>query len=363
MAGYNLEKFRAFADRRIRTTIYSTIFKRVPLLSFMVGLGGTKSKLDRPGTLGLISGAPVPRAKREEVDGGVYTDVEILTAKSGGGKTRTARDTNPAVEQSQDQNLGSARFWWWFYGQPVKVWRSTMRLSGKRKYQIQNALTRSIDMARDELVDTIHDKLWNGSPSTYSPDATEDMYDDLPGVLDCMDDSNSYGNVDRSDNSNYVDGRHPWSSNRETAARSASVDLIDEANDVCQVYGDGVDLVLTTRKLYRALKKEAIGKGGAIYHQGQVPGHGTVGYKKEFIMYGDTVITFDPKCPAGYFACFTLSDWCIEIHSEDKFQVDEWERVKIPGQDDAYVSTIDVGLRPYCTRPINQYLFTNVSAA
>lgn len=360
---YNLEKITAIADRRIKETVYSSLFARCPLVAFMLGLGGSKSNLMRPGVMGLISGAKIPAVKRASVDGGITTDVEIITAKSGGGKTRTARDTNPAVEQSQDQNLGSARFWWWFYSQPVKVWRSTLLLSGKGQYVIQNALTKAVDMARDEMIDTLASKIWTGAPSTYNVTANNGMYDDLPGVVECMSETNTYGNVNRSETTEYIDGVHPWASNRETNARAATIDLIDEANDVCQVYGDGVELVLTTRAIYRKLKKEALAKNGTICFNGNIPGRGMVGYKREVIQYGDCFLTFDPFCPTGYMGCFTLSDWEIEMHPEAKFTTEPWQINNLPGADWAMTSNINIGLRPYCTRPRNQYLFTNVTTS
>jgi len=360
---YNLSQMQAFADRRIRRTLISTAFKRSPLLAFIPALGGETFNLGHEKSLGgLISGQKIPKLTKEMLDGSRVTHVPLVTALSGGGRTMTARGTNPAVEQSQDQNLGSAVFYWWFYAQPIKVWLRTLKLAGRGKYAIQNALTTSVDLARDEMAAVLAEKFWSGAPSSYSPDASEDAYDDLPGVLEAMHSSNSYGNIDRSDTTKYIGGRHPWASTRVTAARGASLDLINEANQTCMVYGPGVNLALTTVDIYMAMKAEAEAKGAIVVTDGKIPNHGMVGYEKEFIQYGKTIITFDPYCPSGYFACFTTQDWNIEVHSEDNGSTSNWNQNLGAGKDAAIEAQIDLAIRPYCLRPVNQHLHTNVSA-
>lgn len=358
----NLEKAQAFADRRLRKTLYSAIFKRCPLANFLMGVGEA-SNLDRPKVRGILSGAKIKGSQKETVDGGVSTDVFFLASKSGGGRTMTRFGVNPAVELSQDQTIKSARFFWYFYQQPIKVWRSTMLLSGKGKHKIFDAMTTSIDLARDECADTFAQKVWTGQPSTYNVTSDEDMYTDLPGVLEAMSATNTYGNVNRADATQYVDGTHPWASTRESNARAATVELIDEANDVCQVKGPGVDLVLCSRAIYRKLKREARALGGTIVSNGQIPGHGMLGYVNEFIQYGNTCIAYDPFAPEGHLAAFTMEDWVVEFHPEMKGQTDAWYLEKTPGGDQAYNSAINMGVKMYCTKPKNQYLFTNVSAA
>lgn len=362
MPGYNLDSFRAYADRRIKKQLRATIYKRAPLLAIMAAKGQS-SGLERPDGAGFISGAKRSKAKMETINGSVHTDVRIVTANAGGFRTVDPRGTNPSVERSQDQNVGSARFWWWRAQQPVKVWNNTLFLAGSGKYKIQSAIDEAVDMGLEEACTKVATKLWTGAPSTYNVQQGVDLYDDCPGVVEAMSESNSYGNVDRSNAANFVDGRHPWASNRDTTTRPASISLVDEANDVAQVYGEGIDLVLTTRAIYRKLKAEALGRNGHIIYNGKIPEYGMTGYNQEMVMYGNCVITWDPFCLAGYMACFTLADWVVEFHPEGKFSVEEWEDVKLEGHDQALTTNINIGMRPICERPVTQQLFTAVTAA
>jgi hypothetical protein len=360
---FNLEKAAAYADRQILPRFYASLSQRSPLFAFMVALGGRSRDLLRPNAMGILAGSKNPDFIKQYVDGSIHADVRILTGRSGGGRTRRAFGTNPAVNVSQDQLLGSARFWWWFYAQPLKIFKSTLRKSGRGQYRFRNAMDDSIVIGTDEMVDTLSAKLYTGAPSTYDGQSTDDEYDDLPGIYEAMSSTNTYGNIDRTDTTKYVDGRHPWTGNRITAARAASLSLIDEANSYCQLRGPGVNLVVCDRASYLAIKPEALGKGGAIVHNGVIPGHGMVGYQNEFVMYGKTMITWDPFNTAGYVACMTTQDWIIQVHGEDKGTTSNWVDNNKPGEDDAITAQINIGLRPMCAKPCNQLLYTNVSAA
>lgn len=360
---YNLESFRAYADRRIKKRLRGTIFKRAPLLAIMAAKGES-SGLERPNGMAFITGGKRSKAKMETINGSVHTDVRIVTAEAGGFRTVDPRGTNPAVNRSQDQNVGSARFWWWRGQQPVKVWKNTLFLAGTGQYKIQSAIDEAVDQGMEECCTKMAQKFWTGAPSTYNVQQGIDLYDDCPGILEAMHETNNYGNVDRSNAAEFVDGRHPFAGNRETAARPATISLVDEANDVVQNYGEGIDLVLTTRLIYRKLKAEALGRNGHIIYNGKIPEYGMCGYTKDMVMYGgNCIITWDPFCPAGYVACFSLEDWVVEFHPDGKFQLEEWEDVRLEGHDQALTTNINVGVRPYCERPVTQYLFTNVQVS
>lgn len=352
---FNLSGFDTYAQRTIEKKLYSGLFSRMPLLTFLSGKGGTQSDIGRPGTYALIGGpGNITKAQMQVLDGSSEVHVRVQTGKAGGGKWLAERDTTSDVTTSQDQLVGTAKFMWALYRQPIKVWKNTLRLAGNNKFRIANALDEAVEMALEELYEELHKKLWTGNPT----DQTAAIWDQPLGVIQAMDTANTYGNVNRAVETN-------WQSHKVTTAKTASLGLIDDANltQGCANKGPGVDLVLTDSDNYLSLKRQALAEGGQIIHD-TIPANGTVGYQNEAIRYGRTTITFDPQCPANNVAMFTMRDWMLEVHSKENFRVSKFKDNAddaAPGGDDAVTAGIYAMIRLRCNRPWGQCLYTNVT--
>jgi hypothetical protein len=353
MADINLSGVRAYADRQIRAKLNSGLFDLPPLLAYMAGKGLTDGVLGRPGVGAMIGKGRVSNVKRESVDGSNEVHVRFLTERTGGFKVMGQRDTTPSTgNDSQDQKVRSAYFRWMRCKQPIKVWNSTLLLAGNGKNKIADATDEAVDMAMEEMIEEIHQRLYTGNPSSQ----TDEVWDNLLGVEEAMHTTNTYGGVNRS---TYV----AWASNRVTTAKTATLSLIDDANIIqgLKKRGGGVDLVLCDETLYNKFKQEALARQGTLLLPG-TPEMSEVGQLKEAVRYNGVTIVPDWKATASYVYLFTSKDWFFQTSPQENWTTSEFtDQSTVPGGDDAITANISLMARLVCERPWNQLLYTNVS--
>lgn len=348
-----LTAFTAYADRFIeKRRLNSSLFSSTPLLTVMAGKGGTDGALGRPGTGTLIGGGNISRANQESMSGSYERHIRFLTGKVGGGKNLGARDTVPSTgNDSHDQHVRSAVFRWARHMQPIKVWNTTVLLS-KGKFEIANAIEEATQMAMEEQMEVIHQQLFTGNPA----DQTADIWSSILGLEQCMHTTNNYGNTDRT---TYT----TWAGRRVTTAKTADLDLIDDANLIQGVKnkGPGLDLAITTNAIYKKLKKQALANGGQLLVRG-MPEMKAYGQLKEAVNYNGVTVIPDPLATSAYFYGLTLDDWLFETHSDANWKVTPFkDQSENPGGDDAVTAQIHLMYRLSCRKPWNQILYTNVS--
>ncbi len=349
-----LSGFQAYADRRIRRNLESSLYERLPLLSVIGALAGTDGKLGRPGTSALIGGMP-SEAKRKSTDGSDEIHIRYQRAEVAGGKNMPERGTSASTgDDSQDQQVRSALFKWTRSQQPIKVWNNTLLLAGSNVYKIRDAIEEATQMAMETLLKRLNLNIWTASPS----DTSLSIWDNQDGLTTLAHPTNTYGTVDR----NTANGT-AWAGKRSTTAASVTLKLIDDANLIQGIANtsNGVDLALTTNLLYSKLKAEALAKGATIV----IPKMGDraqVGFMREAINYNGVIITFDPDCPTSHMFCTTTRNLTFEVHPAANFKIDKFvDQGQIPGGDDARTSKIEVMYRFWTPQPWNHTMFTNLS--
>lgn len=353
MAEINLSGVTAFANRQLRSKLNSGLFDMPVLLAYMAGKGLTAGTLGRPGVGSMIGRGRVSNVKRESVDGSIEVHVPFLTERTGGFKSMGQRDTSPSTgNDSQDQKRRTAYFRWYRCQQAIKVWNSTLLAAGNNEYKIADAVDDAVDQAMEEMMEEIDTRLHTGNPSSQ----TDPFWDNLLGVEQAMATTNTYGGVDRN--------TYPaWASNRVTAAKTATLSLIDDANIEQEVKskGPGIDLVLCSKTLYNKFKQEALARQGTLLLPG-TPEMSEVGQLKEAVRYNGVTIAPDWKATANYVYMFTTRDWFFQTSPQENWTVDKFEdQSSTPGGDDAITSRIRLMCRLVCERPWNQILYTNVS--
>jgi hypothetical protein len=368
---------RAYAKEQFLPGFVSQQYVRSPLLGFLAAQSGDKGGL-REVSLGLlngkgtiIGGKNMSKAKRENLSGSER--VNIAGVQTGGNsasvKNLTVRDTTATVStptsNSQDQKRKTGFVKWTHKQNAVIVWNSQKRLS-KGKYKAADVVSDAVGIACQDMFDNLIDELWKGSPSDQDAEA---YWSEQSGVNDVCHTTNTLYGIDRT-SVTYFD------SNRVTGGKTAALALIDDANITqgIQDTGDGVNLCLLPKALYLTVKAEALTKGGTLIHS-NTPEAAQTGIRKESIMYGETLITYDPGLK-DYSAVVTadpdmsdnvfmgdMGDWVFQTNDGANFELGEF--VNLPdyseGAIDAEQALIDLEYRFFTNKPWTSILYTAVT--
>ena len=370
-------KGRAYASEQFIPNFVSQQYVRSPLLGFLAAQGGDKGGL-RELSLGLlngkgsiIGGANMKKAKRENLQGSerVYVAGVQTGTNAASVKNLTVRDTSATVStptsNSQDQKRKAGFVQWTHKQNAVIVWKSTVRIA-KGKYKIADVISDAVGIAVQDMFDNLIDELWKGSPS--SQDA-EVYWSEQQGINDVCHTTNTLYGIDRTSVTYY-------DSHRVTGSTTANLAMIDDANVTqgIQDTGDGVSLCLLPKALYLGMKAEALTKGGTLIHS-KTPESAQTGIRKESIMYGETLITYDPGLK-DYSAVVTadpdmsdnvfmadMGDWVFQTNDGANFQMGEF--VSLPdyseGAIDADQALIDLEYRFWTNKPWTSILYTAVT--
>jgi hypothetical protein len=360
---YVREGLRAFAQDLTLPYICSNFFGRLPLLYFLAMRSGQTTKSDmrigRPGMAPILSGASLSKAKKQELSGfSVFVDVHTQTSDDT--KEMGARDTRPTVTTSQDQNFGKAEFRRSRIITPIKLSHSAIRVAmGDGSGTARNADTALKNLTRtatDEALgvhsSAIATRSWFGgviNPTDsvdYTFNQNEYPWKRYLGVLACMNTDNVYARVNRSN----ISSTAAWRGKRVTTSFAPDIfEIIDEMNigQSCADSGvgdGGITLGLCTKTQFRKYKRQARKEGQKYWAEG-VPEMAQLGFKREVIQVDNTYVTYDPLCPAGYFAGFNMGTWTYAADSTDNFNVTDFESMCDNGQsggeeaDQAFVIT------------------------
>ena len=366
MSEFNLTGFATYANRIVLPELISNIYDRCVFLDILKARGGGATPL-RVGNRQIIGGGNLPKARRREIaSGGTLIHVRLQTGKvTGSTKRMGARDTGPNIADkttnSHDQKVKTASFNGSKTHTEVFVWNTTLEKAGSSTTKIANAISEATQIAMEDHLDDICEQLYIGSPT----DQEDELWDSMVGVFYAIDDSGVYGNMDRATHSY-------WQAKRVTEERTASVDLIDEANITLGIKrrGKGIDVLLCAEAPYRTIKAEALSRNGTLIHSG-TPDAARLGIRHEAIMYGDCMITYDPWMKdyggadpdlSGAVMGLTIGDW---IYMTDRNAncnmtrfVDQEESVE--GGKDGKRAILKTHPKFWCERPFNQVFFEDV---
>jgi hypothetical protein len=369
------ESFQAYAQEYIGSTIHSNLFPKIPLVYALTGLGGNQTKstnrIGRPGVQDVFAGKKLSKAQRETLTAGFNAyEPRIHFRTTSNNKNMGARDTMPTVANptttSQDQNVGTAKFCWTRKVEPILVWNEALARAmggvgiglGSRQKAVASLLEQAADEALNVHLDNWATSFWTGTPTNQA----SDPWDDAAGIQQAIGSAtNTYGNVDRG-----VGANSAWVPQVVTAARSAVLSsLIDEANitEECGIVGNGIDLVLTGKSIFRTFKDECRNKGGQVFANG-MPEMAEYGVgQPEVLKFDRTHVMLDKNCPDNAVACLNLSGWKLITHGDMNFKTTKFVDLKefTEGAKDAHQAFIETKLILACEEPAVQCYFSNVS--
>ncbi len=367
--------FQVYAQPIIGKRLETNLYAKSVLISMIVHNAMIKENdgttIGRPQVPAVVRGSIIQEPFRQAL-GGIESYKPVMQlSKVNGGKWMGGRDTMPALTSTntQDKVFGASEFRWSRYVQPILISETALQRAKNHGANqevagaaVLNIVNNSIDIAMNDMWDVLSQAFWTGSPTSQD----SDPWDNPAGLnLALTSGTGIYGRIDRTNSANAV-----WNSNVVTTATNAVFeDIIDQAildpTHGLGIYGEGVDLVLTTPSIFKAFKAEARAKGpvtAEIVNGHDLPLIGKLGFENQLIRYDDTYITYDPFCPANSVYCLNLRHFTF-IPSVDKdFKVAPL--IYLPdysqGALDAYASNIDSQFIFACENPGRQWLFNNV---
>ena len=374
---YVREGLRAFAQDMVLPYVCSNAFGRLPLLYFMALRSGQATKSDttlgRPGMIPILGGAKLSKARQEELSS-FSVKVDIHTATSDDTKEMGERDTRPTVTTSQDQNFGQAEFRRARLITPIKISHSAIKLAMDQKNAdraIKNLTKTCVDEAMGVHTGALATRQWFGgvvhptSSVDYTFNQNVTKWPRMLGIMSAMNTDNVYGRVNRA---NLAAGS-AWLGKRVTTAMAPDIfEIIDEANigQKCadSAVGDGgITLGLCTAAQFRKYKRQARREGMKYWADG-VPEMAQLGFMREVIQVDKTYVTYDPLCPAGYFAALNLGTWTFAADKTDNMRVTDFESMCDNGQvggEEADQAFIITEASTVCWSPYANCLFTSIS--
>ena len=361
------------------STLLSRLYQRYIFLALLIKRGGGDGDL-RPNALNLVGGGNLSYARREELGAPAHTtNIHFQTGKSTGTKNMSVRDTVPQVTtpttDSQDQQRKSAFVRWSKKMTEVIVWNTSVDL-GMGSNAVGNAKVDAANIGMQHHLDHFAEEVWVGEPA----DQTADLWSEQQGVDVVCDDDNTYCGIDRSQAAGAG-----WRSFRSATAYSPSLSLIPRLHvqlqgsytDSVMDITEGFNTVIAARNAYLSLRAEAeAGKGGI-----RIIGEGNeelakLGVKRECIVYGNTVITYDPwlknyntgsssgEPDLSTSMLFTdIKEWIFRTHPRGSFDVGEWVSIGkyTEGGKDAMRTLITTYYQWWCDRSWSSFLLTNVA--
>lgn len=370
--------FTAIASEKFIPKFVSDFYTFSPLLSALTRAKGSDRDLrpagdkETPGSVRstFIGGSNIGYAQKMQIRGSLTASWSVMTGTAGGVKNLSARDTsaqlsNPTTN-SQDNKEVMTYLNFSLKQVECVIWNNSLRL-GRGQYKITSSLEHATGIAMQDLLDSMIEELWIGSPS----DQTAPVWDSQCGVNHVCSETNTLYGLDRSADDYFH-------SHRVATALAPTLSLVENANVTQGIRGKstrGVTFGLANANSYLALKAEATTKGlGAIIQEGN-PIAARYGILNEAIAYGNTVITYDPGLKnygasesgapdmSDDIVFFDLGDWFFETQEGENFSVGEFIDISqyVSGGYDARRALITVMYRLGCYQPKNQIIYDNIN--
>ena len=183
------------------------------------------------------------------------------------------------------------------------------------------------------------DKIIRGDSSTL-----HDGNKSYMGILEVLQQSGTYLNIDRTSNPT-------WRPNRLDAnANALSEDLIQQGFDMADIMGDGMmdpDLLMSNHKtlrIYQALR----------YSQKRIPNSITLMGGRKAITFNGQPWTHDKLCPPEQLLYLNMMDWCWFYNADIQWIDDDGAILDREENKHAFKASLYSFRQPACTKPANQ---------
>lgn len=361
-----LDLFNASAQDFLDGRVNQGFFERNTFLSLIAGRNMSSKARGKPGTRDLLGAMrPSSAAEKKSLRGSTFYEPTMMTAKFGGGGGVGYRATAPAVANVDTH--GAIKIPWTLFMQQVKVMKDDLQ-AASGQFEVVNLLKNAMDIGVQELEENISTSLWAGNPASQTAKQLS-AFIGVATVLDTDISATYGGSANRESTDTFLLPAYIESD----SAVNFDWSLIDNVNKGggnhanpnggAATLGNGVDLVLCNETLfYDSVLPKARADGHQIITSSGMQEVGLIGFSKPVVKYMNTLITFDPSCPAGAtgksaLACLTLGSWSFQVHPDSDFRVGPWVDLQNVGtRERALAADIELKGRLTCERPwLNGY--------
>jgi len=356
------ENIDAVVRELIVSAIHSSFIQANPLLYILAGPGiDNLGKLGQPGVPVVFGGSGLSRAQKMTQVGSKERHFRYQTVNPSETANVTYRGATPQSTLFAEDAFGTAVTRWTHFDTPLRISKHALNMA-KGGYAIGAIIEDAVGPPINSHLDAIQNQFWNGSLTSTQQDAN--MWEGYLGLVHTINENNVYGRVDRSveTSMNSVMVDH--------AGQNATLDMIRTVNVVNNLLAKtpkthavkGIDLVITTPKIWMMLAAEAEGKW-TINTQG-IPHHVFNGFKNPMIRYDQTWIVYDADCPSNTMWGLHTPSWMYELDPNYKFNLDgDWvDKDKTEEAGAFYMWNLfrSIG-RLSCTEPWLQVRWRNVT--
>lgn len=365
---YPFAEYESIAQDMLEATVFSGIFQRTPFLTLATGQNTSDEAYNKPGGLTLIGGrtAGMPKMMKQALRGSTYYEPAIETNGQGGGKGVGYRESLGTV--SNIDILGAMKFPWSHYTQPMKIMFDDID-AAQGDFKVVDLLQTTMKNAMHSLQKLIAPDLFTGNPTQ-----TNKVLNAIIGARVALDSGSTYATYGNVDKTVQTELKPALFSSTVTAFDWSLIDAVNAGdgtnpNGGAATLGPGVDLVIVNQNLfYNTIKPKARADSYQIINVGEeLPEFGKIGWMKEAVRYGSTLIIFDPYCPAGTSSalsqmyCLTANSWRMQIHPDYDFNKTKWVDQREITQENAMIARVDFKGRLVCPQPWLNGLYTAVN--
>jgi hypothetical protein len=181
-------------------------------------------------------------------------------------------------------------------------------------------------------------------------DGTGNSSKDFDGLLDGVDDGNTYstyGGIDRSTNT-------WWNAQLDSTGGATTLDAIQTMIGLCTVGNKKPDLAFTTQTIFNKLWARVQPQQRFLDGKSELAKVGFSGIN----FNGHMEVIVDNHCPSGYFYCLNTDYWKLVLNRHRNFY---WTAEKTPTDQDAYVRQLLTMGNLICVQPRVQGVLTGLS--
>ena len=340
---YNIEGIRTYVRDRFSSLLYSSFTQRRPLFALLAGESMAKKEdFGRAGRHIIAGGASMGLGERLAQAGDRTHQFRYQKGQTDAAAVATDSATSVATGFAED-NVGTAQVVWAKKWAPFKV-RNDSLLSAaspggsgvNANLRIASVLDEAIGQGLQREIEAYQTALWNGTLTSVQQDVTALTWPDFIGVNHWVSDGTKVGEttfthvggVDRTVETemqanvqlaaDLVTNGH-LSNTVPTLRLIRKLKTIPSLGELQAKRSDAGNLCITTGELFEVLANESDSKH--TFFDRAIPEMRLVGFENPVIKYDNTLVTWDPGCPAGNMYLLTSGSWLFETQKGENFEI------------------------------------------
>ncbi|MFP4145295.1 MAG: hypothetical protein ACLFV3_09140 [Phycisphaeraceae bacterium] len=286
-------------------------------------------KLGTPNTTTVYGGADMGKSELEETNRAAWHEFQYQKEEpDDGDQIADVGASTPTASGFAEDNVGTLKTAWTLIMEPVKIRVQSLE-DAQSETAIGSVIDKSVNPVMNRWLKRVNNQLWNGTLT--GAEQEKKLWKQLLGVVHTLTEDNTYGQVDRSVETNL----NPLVIDAPADLQTTLVDL--NINRYVNVgftrktsgekvaglagksdNGRGVTLFITTEELWNALADQADSR--FQIHTNGIPGHALSGFTFPVIDKDGVYYTYAPDVADGCMVGLNLDTWVIEVHRKHNFQ-------------------------------------------